>query len=610
MTAIAVSMDDSWYQWWTSRIGAWKRHPETDSPTESVWYETFKGTGSAALAWRQRDPRVVPLGADSSSRPEVSRVYMGPAEVLTPRRAIALCAAGLGALGKEAGPLPGTFMPGSVKLPEITEAQLARLTTSEKVDQLDRAAAEQTGLDLLIAAALGERDKPLAVELPGQYIAQPLRDGPQARLLWGLSRTLEPLLGQSFGGQRTWSFSTFEPPLGATDPDALGTVVFRTMQSGQATAPMAFRHERVIRPYQPDQSAASAWARTTQMAKWLVRAYRSELSALEQQLEECARGIQQPRQRVEAAYQMLARRFGEQVPASRPESVTLSAGSRSDDQEPAGSRSAALAAAPDDRTPQPAQASTRLTQVVAGLADDPARWTIDSVLAVLSDPGARYAIDDRAETRDLLRERDWYVGSLGQDPRFHDLLATIFTKAVSPDLDPPRAERQLEEWAAYGGAPEQVIRLLYRACALEETELTAIMGPAFGTRWLAEKRISTGPPRPMQLRSAQGQLPPNRGPVGQAPHGRRVSAPLPSVPPGQRFSGPLPSVPPGAVRGQDGPAHAGHRAGASPVPGKFAPDGKPGPVSRQRLLATLRLPVPLYTALALALAVLILMLVS
>src|SRR5262249_61805000 len=107
-------------------------------------------------------------------------------------------------------------------LPAIHAARLDGLVR-DNAEALDRAAAQEPGLERVVAAALGDRDTPLSVQLPERIIVQSPRGGAQARLLWGLRRVVWPLVGR--GGRPGWAFSPFPLPLSGTDPaKPLGTV--------------------------------------------------------------------------------------------------------------------------------------------------------------------------------------------------------------------------------------------------------------------------------------------------------------------------------------------------------------------------------------------------
>ena len=298
MTAVASSMSAASTRTWTQRIGPWIRHPGVETPTESVRYEVFSNGGNAAIVWRQRDPQAAMVTEGQAGRPLVSRILLGSAEVLTPELAMAVCALGLPDL---IGPQLGTD-DARTGLPVISGAALTGLVNG-RVDGLDEAAARQNGLELVIAATLSDRDTPLSVELPERFISRSLPGGAQARLLWGLRRTVWPLLGRSTG-RRDWSFSTFELPLSDMDPETLPAVVFRLTQAAQPTTPMTFRRELRVRPYEPvtrpDESLPSV------LARLLVTAYQERGGPeLGQLLTECTSDCTSAERRIEAAYEML-----------------------------------------------------------------------------------------------------------------------------------------------------------------------------------------------------------------------------------------------------------------------------------------------------------------
>jgi hypothetical protein len=240
----------------------WVRHRAVEDPAESVRYEMFYG-GMAALAWRQRN--AVPIGSDGvEGRPEVSRVLMGPVQLLTPEVAVAICRTGL---PDAIGPRPGEVVIGGT-LPPIDPAELTRLACDQAAE-LDRLAVNETGLYRVIAAALTDLDKALSVQLPQRIIAMPPQDGSQGPLLWGLRRTVWPLLGRD-SGRRGWSFSTYEPPLGDMDTGALADIVFRAQQAVQLA--LSTRRELLVRPQEPIEPPATI--RYQDFAGLLVDAYR------------------------------------------------------------------------------------------------------------------------------------------------------------------------------------------------------------------------------------------------------------------------------------------------------------------------------------------------
>jgi hypothetical protein len=260
MSLIAGSMPASEIQPWSDRIALWVRHRAVEAPTESVRYEIFEN-GMAALAWRQRKAQATEFGTES--RPEASRVLMASVDVLTPLAAVAVCHTGL---PEAIGPRCGQVAVNS-DLPALDPDVLIRLV-HDQADELDHLAVKEPGLYRVIAAALTDPDTPLAVQLPQRVIAQPPQNGSQARLLWGLMRTVWPLLGSDFG-RRDWSFATYEPPQGDVDTGALPDIVFRLQQPVQPA--LSMRREILVRPQEPTEPPASI--QYQDFARLLVDAY-------------------------------------------------------------------------------------------------------------------------------------------------------------------------------------------------------------------------------------------------------------------------------------------------------------------------------------------------
>jgi hypothetical protein len=233
---------------WSDRIALWVRHRAVEDPAQSVRYEMFND-GMAALAWRQRNAE--PFGSENGAegRPEVSRVLVGAVRILTPEVAVAICHTGL---PDAIGPRPGEVAIGSL-LPVIEPAGLTGLVR-DQADELDRLAMNETGLYRVIAAALTDLDTALSVQLPERLIAMSPQDGSQGPLLWGLRRTVWPLLGPD-GGRRSWSFSTYEPPLGDVDTGALADIVFRAQKAAQLA--LSMRREILVRPQEPIEPPAT-----------------------------------------------------------------------------------------------------------------------------------------------------------------------------------------------------------------------------------------------------------------------------------------------------------------------------------------------------------------
>ena len=253
---------------WDARIRAWVRHPDADMLSESACYQVFSN-GQAALAWRYWDARVASREDGTLGRPLVSRVLVGPVSMLTPEVALASCRAGLSA--EWAGPLPGQVPAGS-ELPMVSGEALIALTR-QMTSVLDQAAAAQEGLQAVVAAALAEPTVPLAISIHDVLIQVPLRDCVQFPLLWGLRRITGPLLGPAI--RRGWSFSTFELPLGQTDPTSLPGIVFREAQEGMKAPPSRWRREAKVRPFEDGAlDEGTSYAGMLERAGWLITQWR------------------------------------------------------------------------------------------------------------------------------------------------------------------------------------------------------------------------------------------------------------------------------------------------------------------------------------------------
>ena len=296
MSPVASSMSPESARLWVQRIGVWVRHPSIDAPTESVRYEMF-GNGTAALAWRLRDRQAIKAGDARGGRPVVSRVLVGSADLLTPEAAAAVCYRGL---PEAIGPQPGTVPVGAL-LPPV-RADALTVLVEEQAATLDEAAARADGLDLVVAAALADHDTALAVQLRERDITRPPQANSQAVLLWGLRRTVWPILGR--GGRRGWSFSTFELPLSDTDPGTLPDIVFRLAQAASQTAPQVMRKEIRVRPQDPIRTPAETLPQ--HLAKLLVAAY-AELGGEElgRLIARAAGGKRSAERRIEVVYDAL-----------------------------------------------------------------------------------------------------------------------------------------------------------------------------------------------------------------------------------------------------------------------------------------------------------------
>jgi hypothetical protein len=268
LSPVASSMSAESVRQWDARIRTWVRHPHADRLSESVCYQVLPN-GQAALAWRYWDRRAAERADGTRGRPLVSRVLVGQSNVLTPEVAVALCQAGLTA--DFVGPMPGD-VPDGAELPTVNGDALNAMTDA-MTEALDLDAARQAGLQAVVAAALADPSTPLAVSVQENLIQQPLREGVQYPLLWGLRRIAGPVLGPVGRG---WSFSTFEPPLGDTDPASLPGIVFRQAQDGMQPAPSRWRKEVKVRPLSPTAlHPGSAYAGLVEMAGWLVTGYQA-----------------------------------------------------------------------------------------------------------------------------------------------------------------------------------------------------------------------------------------------------------------------------------------------------------------------------------------------
>ena len=264
---IAASIQLASIQDWFERLAHSIRAPDPGPgvPAASVCYATFRNE-TAAVIWRYWDRNAVALDDDAERRPLVTRVLFGVNQWLNPKLAMALCYGGLPGI---IGPAPGQVSVGD-RLPPVDARELAELSKDVTVE-LDQRAGREPGLDRTIAAALNDRDTPLAIQLPERMMGGSPQGGPQGRLLWGLRQTVWPLLlipGTGAHGERGWSFSTYEPPLGNFDPVGLANIVFRvTKEAHQA---MNTRPEIIVRPREPGQRPA---APLDELAALLVEAF-------------------------------------------------------------------------------------------------------------------------------------------------------------------------------------------------------------------------------------------------------------------------------------------------------------------------------------------------
>jgi hypothetical protein len=142
----------------------------------------------------------------------------------------------------------------------------------QMTSELDQAAVTQAGLQAVVAAALAEPAVPLAIGIDDVLIQAPLRECVQCPLLWGLRRITGPLLGPAI--RRGWSFSTFELPLGQTDPTSLPGIVFREARDGVKAPPSRWRREARVRPFEDGAlDDGASYAGMLEQAGWLIAEY-------------------------------------------------------------------------------------------------------------------------------------------------------------------------------------------------------------------------------------------------------------------------------------------------------------------------------------------------
>jgi hypothetical protein len=313
LSPIAASMPMDSAKAWFDRLALWVGPPQPDYavPTESVRYAIFHD-GGAALAWRHWNNEAIPLGDETDRRPLVARVLVGDARHLTPQVAMAICWTGLPAT---IGPPPGMVKP-EAPLPPIEASGLPDLA-SHTAAELDQVACNARGLDRLIAAVLNGGATPLSVQLPERDTVRSPQTGSQVPLLWGLWRTVFPLLQDSDvwsagkegwpAGTQGWSFSTFEFPLDDKDTRGLADIVFRTKQVTQPS--MTHRREIIVRPHDPPSEPIDSTLGAA-LAEVLVDAFRHLGGAeLMRHLDTIACKHQTLEQRSEAAYGSLHSRL-------------------------------------------------------------------------------------------------------------------------------------------------------------------------------------------------------------------------------------------------------------------------------------------------------------
>lgn len=475
---------------------------------------------------------------------------------------MAVCHAGL---PSAVGPRPGEFTVGTVRLRPVSSAELRHLV-AERTNELDQAAARAPGLAWLVAAALQDRGRPLAVQLPSREIAEPPADSRQAALLWGLRRITGPLLtglDDQQAGARDWSFSTFEPPLGKKDPAALPCVVFRAQQDAQPAT--STREETLVRP--SDQRPVTA-TDYDGVAELLVYAFEIAGGAdLAEWLKSHFARYQRPDDRFRFVYQALHKQYEADAPAAvvaakpAPPRQQAEPGRQAEQAAPAswpaaaadadGNLAAELAAAAvatDPMTPDTAsireeaadgpRATTAPPRDHEQATDRPGALTslllrLDSGPGPDFDAALRAIVDghfpsstDRAAARQLLVGRGWFLLPLLQRDARHymESLEVIFRRAVIPDLDDQEVIAELSRWADDYAAPHEVIVALDAAAqraGYTAPELMSAMLPSLGRRWMIEHGVRAG----LQAALVTAASPGSKVPRSPAPQPEQTQAP-------------------------------------------------------------------------------------
>jgi hypothetical protein len=330
------------------------------------------------------------------------------------------------------------------------------------------------------------------------------------------------------------------------DPGALGAIVFRLTQAAQHGAPMTFRQELRVRPYEPVTRSAETFEE--ELARLIVAAYQGQGGrALGQQLTEWTSGCTTAERRIDVAHG----RFLDQVAAVAsvsgfppiPPPAQLATF-------PSAAPSARRPSEPPHAPPDPVPAArpleapraaapeadishrpVKLSHLLALLSSGPADPQFDGAVRALKAEQFETEPGDRAVARKLLRDRGWYVDTLVRNAQanFDDILVMIFMRAVLPDLSQPSTARELTDWAGRRAAPPRVINALYAACdgTVKQPELAQILGPALAGRWLADNGISAPPIAAAPNRDAARPRGASTPPSGTSP--TTGPAPLPGM---------------------------------------------------------------------------------
>jgi hypothetical protein len=507
-------------------IRGWVRHPQAGQLTESACYKVFPGR-QAALAWRYRDPLAAEREDGTRGPPLVSRVLVGQSAVLTPEVAIAACR--LGPFPALVGPAPGQVIADD-RLPVVAAGQLTALAES-RTAAYDAEAARQDGLRAVIAAALSDPCTPLSVDLAEVLSERPLADGVQGPLLWGLRQIAGPLFG-SLGPD--WSFSTFEPRLGDTDPGILPHIVFRVTDE-TAAAPARWRREVRVRPFAPGAlDLARPYAEWIEFARALIDEYLKRPGAEFEKLiaDRCGSEQSVPARLTRVRDELGGRRPAASHPLGhQPAEAAEEGGAEGrelpwpgDQGEPAGSAEAAyrLGARPSGPAPAERSAPAPLDQRYCLQADQdeftgsPAARLPGVRPAAVSDLLRRLEVTvdiqvfqevlreidlargvaeqaDRARSRKIVSNIHWYDNICQRFTHELDIgeLAGIFQVIVIPDLAEQEVAEVIARWAM--DAPPTVIGGLLVAARQSGNvawqAMMRILQPILAYRWTVESDL-------------------------------------------------------------------------------------------------------------------------
>lgn len=519
---------DAWFGRLAGLIRPATPRPDLGVPDCSIVYQDYPD-GSAALVWREYAADAIALdGGDSEARrPLVARALIADSALLNLEVALRLC---WPYLLTRIAPRPGQVEVGA-SLPPIGAEELTGLAR----DDLDSRASQSAGLAMLVAASLRDPGSPLSVLLPAAEMTVPLDTSPQLLLLWGLWRTTAPLLAVPDGAElpgRSWSFSTYEPPLGGTATHGLADIVFRSLE--QHRQPQSVREETTVAL----RSAPSRSDHYDDAAEVIATAYRALPSdEFDRRLGLLVSSHPRAESRV-AAVLADARRFAAPVPAAgrqpsaaprQPQPLAAvpqppvsllpsqapppqfdsrapvggAAGPRKDlARDPAhGPDLLGISTRPgpvgQPRQPEQPGSLPRLLDRLSAGPDQPG---FDGARQALLRPSGHPSPEERAAARGQMPGQDWYLPALGraglEQAAVGETLAAVFALAVIPDLADPAVGAQVNQWADH--APPDVIRALCGAAGQAGGEaavhLDRALQSALHRRWLRDHGIRHRPP--------------------------------------------------------------------------------------------------------------------